>query len=99
VTVSNVVVVNATQITVTFAIGAGAALGAANVSVTTAAGTSGTVAFTVTGIAISVAPTAATLRAGQPQQFSATVTGSANTAVTWSLTYKRRSNNRPRSAA
>ena len=39
-------------------------------------------------IAVSIAPTAATVIASQsaPVQFAATVTGSSNTAVTWSLT-------------
>jgi len=47
VTVSNVTVVNSTQITATLAIAAGAATGAANVTVTTAGGTSGAVVFTI----------------------------------------------------
>ena len=37
------------------------------------------------GPAVSVSPTAATLRAGQTQQFTATVSNSSNTAVTWSI--------------
>jgi len=36
-------------------------------------------------VSISVAPATATLNAGQTQQFTATVTGSSNTAVTWSI--------------
>jgi hypothetical protein len=47
VTVSNIVVVNSTTITAMFAIAANTALGPQNVSVTTAGGTSATVAFTV----------------------------------------------------
>jgi len=38
------------------------------------------------GITVGVTPPTATLTQGQTQQFSATVTGTANTAVTWSLT-------------
>jgi len=45
--VSNVTIVNSTQITATFAIGFGASLGAANVTVTTPAGTSNAVPFTI----------------------------------------------------
>ena len=45
--VPNVVVVSVTQITATFSIGATAALGAANVTVTTSGGTTNAVAFTV----------------------------------------------------
>ncbi len=37
------------------------------------------------GISVSVSPTSANLTAGQSQQFSASVSGSTNTAVTWSL--------------
>jgi hypothetical protein len=36
------------------------------------------------GISVQVSPTSATLQASQNQVFSATVTGTANTAVTWS---------------
>jgi hypothetical protein len=39
-----------------------------------------------TGVSIQVSPTTATLRANQFQQFTASVTGNSNTAVTWSLT-------------
>jgi len=35
---------------------------------------------------VSISPTAATVTSGSTQQFSATVTGSTNTAVTWSAT-------------
>ena len=45
--VSGVTVVSSTRITATFSIGANAAVGAANVTVTTSGGTSGAVAFTV----------------------------------------------------
>lgn len=37
------------------------------------------------GVAVSITPSTATLSNGQTAQFSATVTGSSNTAVTWSL--------------
>ena len=37
------------------------------------------------GIAVSVSPATVTLTAGQQQQFTATVTGTSNTAVTWSV--------------
>lgn len=37
-------------------------------------------------VAVAVAPASATLPAGGTQQFSATVTGTSNTAVTWSAT-------------
>jgi hypothetical protein len=47
ITVSNVVLVNASQLTATFTIAANAALGAGNVTVTTSGGTSGAVTFTV----------------------------------------------------
>jgi hypothetical protein len=53
ITVSGVTVVSATEITATFTIAPSAALGAANVSVTTGGGTSGTVSFTVTNAAFS----------------------------------------------
>src|ERR1035438_7617035 len=38
-----------------------------------------------TTLRLAVSPTSATLRASQTQQFKATVTGTSNTAVTWSL--------------
>ena len=37
-------------------------------------------------VSVSISPTSATLAVGATQQFSATVTGSANTSVTWSAT-------------
>jgi hypothetical protein len=37
------------------------------------------------GVAVAVAPSSVTLTAGQTQQFTATVTNSSNTAVTWSI--------------
>src|SRR6266853_6261081 len=35
-------------------------------------------------VSISISPTSATVQSGNKQQFTATVTGSTNTAVTWS---------------
>ena len=40
---------------------------------------------TINPVAVSVSPTTASLSAGGTQQFTATVTGSSNTAVSWSL--------------
>ncbi|HLJ48142.1 MAG TPA: hypothetical protein VKU01_19140 [Bryobacteraceae bacterium] len=39
-----------------------------------------------TGVQLTVAPTSATVQPGQSKQFTATVTGSSNTAVTWTAT-------------
>src|SRR5713226_9483413 len=36
-------------------------------------------------VAITISPTAATVRLGQTQQFTATVTGNSNTSVTWTV--------------
>src|SRR5713101_4384480 len=36
-------------------------------------------------VAVSIAPTTVTVAAGKTQQFTASVTGSSNTAVTWSM--------------
>ena len=41
--------------------------------------------FTVAPIAVSVSPADVTLGVGEQQQFTATVTGTTNTAVTWSI--------------
>lgn len=41
-------------------------------------------AITTTNVGITVAPTSASLQAGQTQQITATVSGTTNTAVTWS---------------
>jgi hypothetical protein len=38
------------------------------------------------GVAVSISPTSATVASGATRQFTATVTGSTNTAVTWSAT-------------
>ena len=40
----------------------------------------------VAGIVVAISPTTATVTSGGTQQFTATVTGTANTAVTWSAT-------------
>lgn len=61
----------------------------ATVTATSAADPTKSAAVTVTlspTVAIAVAPLAATLTVSQTQQFAATVTGSANTGVTWTLT-------------
>jgi uncharacterized protein YjdB len=44
----------------------------------------GTTSTTPVAISVAVAPTSATMYAGTTQQFTATVTGTTNTAVTWS---------------
>jgi hypothetical protein len=41
---------------------------------------------TNSGVSVSISPTSASLQIGSPQQFSATVTGSSNTSVTWTAT-------------
>ena len=43
-----------------------------------------TVTVSAPAVTVSISPTAATVSAGSTQQFTATVTGSANTTVTWS---------------
>jgi len=48
-------------------------------------GTSGPVTFTVSGVTVSVSPTSASVPVGTSQQFAATVQGTSNTAVTWSV--------------
>jgi uncharacterized protein YjdB len=58
------------------------------ITATSAADSTKTATATVTlvpVVAVSVTPTTASLTASQTQQFSATVTGTTNTAVTWSL--------------
>jgi hypothetical protein len=67
--VSAVNVVSATQITVTFTIAANAALGAANVTVTTSGGTSGAVVFNVN----SPAPTLSAISPSSMKSISTTV--------------------------
>jgi hypothetical protein len=44
----------------------------------------GCVAVPANGLSVFVAPNFATVQTGQTQQFTSTVTGSSNTAVTWS---------------
>jgi hypothetical protein len=41
---------------------------------------------TGSGVSVSINPSSASLQTGSPQQFSATVTGTANTNVTWTAT-------------
>jgi hypothetical protein len=86
ITVGSVTVVSATQITATFTIAANAAVGTANVTVTTSAGTSGTVAFIVNPPAptlSTIAPTSGVQGAAVPVTLTGTnfVTG-ATVAVT-----------------
>jgi len=57
VTASTVSLTSVTSMTATFTISAGAAAGARNVTVTTAGGTTGAVAFTVTGTTDTISPT------------------------------------------
>src|SRR4051812_9677684 len=40
---------------------------------------------TTTGVAVTISPTSASVAGGATQQFTATVTGSTNTAVTWQV--------------
>ncbi|MBZ5602288.1 MAG: hypothetical protein LAO79_08280 [Acidobacteriia bacterium] len=61
------------------------------ITATSAADTTKTASAQVTiqvpqTVQISISPKTATLQAGQTQQFTATVTGSSNTAVTWTAT-------------
>ena len=46
---------------------------------------SGTATVTLAPVSVTVSPPSATLSASQTQQFTASVTGSSNTAVTWSI--------------
>ncbi len=83
VTASSVTVVSATQITATLNIGASAAAGAYNLTVTTGAGTSGAVPFTVTGgslvpVLTSVLPNSGTIGTA----INVTLTGSNFTPQT-----------------
>jgi hypothetical protein len=48
--------------------------------------TAGTATVTLSNLQVSVSPSAYSMPQGQSKQFTATVTGSGNTAVTWSLT-------------
>jgi hypothetical protein len=92
-TIGNGVIANAT-----FQLSSSAPQGAATISVINpVATTTGADGATVTtsngsltvqaaaGVAVSVSPTSATLSNSQTRQFSATVTGTTNTAVTWSI--------------
>ena len=45
---------------------------------------SGSQAATTPAVAVTLSPTSASVQAGQTQQFTATLSGSTNTAVTWS---------------
>jgi len=48
-------------------------------------GCGGNKSSTTTGVAITISPTTASVAGGATQQFTATVTGSTNTAVTWQV--------------
>jgi len=66
-----------------------AAAGTYTVTATSAADTSKSASATVTvaaPVAVSISPTSASLFTGGTQQFTATVTGTTNNAVTWSAT-------------
>ncbi|HKA01760.1 MAG TPA: Ig-like domain-containing protein [Candidatus Solibacter sp.] len=69
---------------------AGQTTGSFTVTATSAADTTKSASATVTVqapvVSVSITPTTATLQTGVTQQFSATVTGSSNTAVTWTAT-------------
>ncbi|WLT30994.1 glycosyl hydrolase family 18 protein [Geothrix sp. PMB-07] len=64
-----------------------AAAGTYHVVATSAADVSksatATVKVSAQGVGVTIAPSAITLKTGQTQQFTATVTGASNTAVTW----------------
>ncbi len=77
ITVTNVTVVSATVITATFTIATTAALGAANVTVTTSGGTSGAAAFTLVLPTVNVT--------GGPQDFGSIATGATSPAQTLML--------------
>jgi uncharacterized protein (TIGR03437 family) len=65
----------------------GVAAGAATISAASE-GVTGAATLTVTaasGVAVTISPTSATVQTGAPQQFTATVTGSSDTGVTWSV--------------
>jgi Zn-dependent metalloprotease len=68
-----------------------ATAGTYTVKVTSAADTTKSASATVTvtpagGVAVTITPTTSTLSPGATQQFTAAVTGSTNTAVTWTAT-------------
>ena len=68
---------------------AGTAAGTFSVTAKSAADPTKTASATVIvppAVTVSVSPTSAVLQPGQTQQFTATVTGSSNTAVTWTST-------------
>ncbi|HZR63506.1 MAG TPA: LamG-like jellyroll fold domain-containing protein [Terriglobales bacterium] len=57
---------------------------AGNATAISASGSPGTISVT-SAVSVTVSPTSMSLSAGKTQQFTATVNGSGNTAVTWSL--------------
>ena len=84
----NVKVVSSTQITATFTLSATTKVGADNVYVVEAAGSSNILPFIVTPttpLSISLPPSGAPLYPSNTQALTATVIGTGNTGVTWSL--------------
>ncbi len=67
---------------------AGSTAGSFSVKATSVADTTkfASASVTVQPVSVSISPTTASLTPGQTKQFSATVTGTTNTAVTWSAT-------------
>jgi hypothetical protein len=67
---------------------AGAAAGTFAVTATSVAdpSRSGSASVTIQPVQIQINPTTATMQPGQTKQFTATVTGTSNTAVTWTAT-------------
>ncbi|MFN7996373.1 MAG: SBBP repeat-containing protein [Bryobacteraceae bacterium] len=89
VTVSGVTVVSASQITATFAVGANAAQGAANVTVTTTGGTSGPVSLTVApGIVLSINGLPGTITPGQQPPITLTIPDPSPIDINGQLTLK-----------
>lgn len=89
VTMPSAVTVSAGATNANFAVQVGAATATSSVTVSASAGgVTKTSVVTVTpaaAISISVSPSSATLAAGQSRQFSATVSGTTNTNVVWSI--------------
>jgi len=89
VTMPSAVTVSAGATSANFAVQVGTATATSSVTVSASAGgVTKTSVVTVTpaaAISISVSPSSATLAAGQSRQFSATVSGTTNTNVVWSI--------------
>lgn len=69
-----------------YVVPADAAAGGANVAARLVDGAEDSVDITIRNIALSVSPTSVSLAPGQTRQFTATVTGTPNTGVTWNAT-------------